>query len=130
MRPDAQPTKGRALSHSRARRPYLRLARGVRVDKQRTGEKSTAVATRGASPRTRAIAHTYLYTVIFKMKERRAGGRCRRRRRRRAHPALTAEESAVWQSRADADRSHFRSLGTGFGDARRGAKYRRESLRG
>lgn len=30
---------------------------------------------RGASPRTPAIAHTYLYTVIFKMKERRAGGR-------------------------------------------------------
>lgn len=45
------------------------------VDKQRTGEKSTAVATRGASPRTLAIAHTYLYTVIFKMKEKRAGGR-------------------------------------------------------
>lgn len=30
---------------------------------------------RGASPRTPAIAHTYLYTVIFKMKERRAGSR-------------------------------------------------------
>jgi len=41
----------------------------------RTVEKSTAVAARGASPRTPAIAHTYLYTVIFKMKERRAGGR-------------------------------------------------------
>jgi len=41
----------------------------------RTAEKSTAVAARGASPRTPAIAHTYLYTVIFKMKERRAGGR-------------------------------------------------------
>lgn len=40
----------------------------------RTAEKSTAVAARGAS-RTPAIAHTYLYTVIFKMKERRAGGR-------------------------------------------------------
>lgn len=41
----------------------------------RTREKSTAVATRRASPRTPAIAHTYLYTVIFKMKEKRAGGR-------------------------------------------------------
>lgn len=49
--------------------------RAERVDKQRTREKSTAVATRGAPSRTLAIAHTYLYTVIFKMKERRANGR-------------------------------------------------------
>lgn len=41
----------------------------------RTREKSTAMVARGASPRTPAIAHTYLYTVIFKMKERRAGSR-------------------------------------------------------
>jgi len=70
----------RSRSHSLVppRRLSLSGARSALINnaypRARTGEKSTAVATRGTSPRTPAIAHTYLYTVIFKMKERRADG--------------------------------------------------------
>lgn len=84
----ADPTRRRATFrlHSRSRSHSLVLHRHLSLSgaqstlinnaypRARTGEKSTAVATRRASPRTPAIAHTYLYTVIFKMKERRAGG--------------------------------------------------------
>lgn len=80
MRTPRSRTHSRSLLLSLSLSPSLRLTResawiNNAYPRARTREKSTAMVARGASPRTPAIAHTYLYTVIFKMKERRAGSR-------------------------------------------------------
>lgn len=113
-RDDAHHSLSLSRSHSLAPLRHLSLsgAQSALINnaylRARTGEKSTAVATRRVSPRTPAIAHTYLYTVIFKMKERRADGRIAVVR------ALTEalEEIVARKGRmGDGDQSHFHRVG-------------------
>lgn len=96
----ALPLAHLSLSGARAKRVDKQRARGQKKKKS-TVAVAVAVAMRGALPYTLAIAHTYLYTVIFKMKSR-AGGRVVVDVVARPAWPLGSEETL-----GDDDRSHF-----------------------